>query len=347
MSARADVHVIELSDADRRDIDTLAGEDPRLTGASEEDAGFQQQACVIAHELPRGLRTGIREFQLNEPAAVCVVRGLRVNDQQIGPTPVSWRASGSGRIRREELTFYLIASLLGEPIAWSTKQDGRLMHDIVPVEGHEDEQLGSGSNVPLTWHTEDGFHPLRADYLGLLCLRNPDRVATTVATLRSVQLTSDTADVLHQERFEILPDQSHFQQVSDSVRAQLGDELISYGRARLEQMHDRPRPVSLLFGSRTDPYVRLDQFFARAVPGDEPAQRAFAEICDQMTAGLFEVVLEPGDVCFIDNYRAVHGRASFQPRYDGTDRWLKRLNLARDLRRSRHLRPSPESRLIV
>ncbi|KOV84203.1 hypothetical protein ADL01_08735 [Streptomyces sp. NRRL WC-3618] len=42
---------------------------------------------------------------------------------------------------------------------------------------------------------------------------------------------------------------------------------------------------------------------------------------------LVGVPLEPGMRCFIDNYRAVHGRASFQARYDGTDRWLKRVSI--------------------
>jgi len=45
------------------------------------------------------------------------------------------------------------------------------------------------------------------------------------------------------------------------------------------------------------------------------------------------VVLRPGDVAFLDNYRVVHGREPFTPRYDGHDRWLKRVNLIRDIRR--------------
>lgn len=33
----------------------------------------------------------------------------------------------------------------------------------------------------------------------------------------------------------------------------------------------------------------------------------------------------PGDLTLIDNDVAVHGRIPFRPRYDGTDRWLKRV----------------------
>jgi hypothetical protein len=37
-----------------------------------------------------------------------------------------------------------------------------------------------------------------------------------------------------------------------------------------------------------------------------------------------QVVLADGDLLVIDNDHAVHGRTPFIPRYDGTDRWLKR-----------------------
>ncbi|HYG65572.1 MAG TPA: arginine beta-hydroxylase, Fe(II)/alpha-ketoglutarate-dependent, partial [Thermoanaerobaculia bacterium] len=61
---------------------------------------------------------------------------------------------------------------------------------------------------------------------------------------------------------------------------------------------------------------------------------------------LKDVVLEPGEICFIDNFKAVHGRRAFRARYDGEDRWLKRVNIVRDLRKSRAVRPSAASRTI-
>jgi hypothetical protein len=36
----------------------------------------------------------------------------------------------------------------------------------------------------------------------------------------------------------------------------------------------------------------------------------------------------------------------FTARYDGTDRWLKRINVTHDLRRSRAMRASAGNRLI-
>ena len=85
----------------------------------------------------------------------------------------------------------LLGSLLGDLIAWSTQQDGAVVHDIAPIKTHEHDQLGSGSAEELTWHTEDAFHPCRGDYLGMMCLRNPDRVPTTFAALDVSALDGD------------------------------------------------------------------------------------------------------------------------------------------------------------
>ena len=44
-----------------------------------------------------------------------------------------------------------------------------------------------------------------------------------------------------------------------------------------------------------------------------------------------QVVLAAGDILVIDNHRCVHGRTPFAPRYDGTDRWLKRALVVQSL----------------
>ncbi len=51
----------------------------------------------------------------------------------------------------------------------------------------------------------------------------------------------------------------------------------------------------------------------------------------------------------LELYRQLPGgaRRPFEARYDGTDRWLKRLIITRDLRKSRRRRPTGTSRLLV
>jgi L-asparagine oxygenase len=84
----------------------------------------------------------------------------------------------------------------------------------------------------------------------------------------------------------------------------------------------------------------------RHVTGDDQARRALEAVVAAIDAGLSDLVAEAGDLLIIDNFRAVHGRKPFTARYDGGDRWLKRVNVARDLRRSRPRRGSATCRLI-
>jgi hypothetical protein len=93
--------------------------------------------------------------------------------------------------------------------------------------------------------------------------------------------------------------------------------------------------------------MRLDQHYTSTADGDRDAADALDTLMTSVGAGLKGFALAPGDLCFIDNYKVVHGRSAFQARYDGTDRWLRRLNITRDLRKSRDLRLAPGSRLVV
>ena len=79
---------------------------------------------------------------------------------------------------------------------------------------------------------------------------------------------------------------------------------------------------------------------------DEEAQAALDSLVKSIDENLTDLVIQPGDVLFIDNYRTVHGRRPFAARYDGQDRWLKRINIARDLRKSRSSRQFSWSRVI-
>lgn len=314
----------------------------------ETDA-FQRDCGVLAQELPRRLRQEISGFRLTEPSGVLLVSGLHIDDAALPPTPARWQDRPRTATRWYDMAFCLIACLLGEPIAWATQQDGRTMHDIFPIRGHANEQIGWSSAEELVWHTEDAFHPYRTDYLGLLCLRNPGHVETTYADVLDVKLDGPTRDILARERFYILPDDSHraANQVHEAEDPRCA-ALRERSSRQVERAISSPVPVAVLSGSPDAPYLRIDPSYMRDTRHllDPAALYALDTMCAAIDSAMTGVVLKPGDVCFIDNYRAVHGRRSFQARFDGTDRWLRRLNITRDLRKSRELRLSAESRVI-
>jgi Fe(II)/alpha-ketoglutarate-dependent arginine beta-hydroxylase len=314
---------------------------------SADDPGFLREAALSAAQLPLRLRSLLFDVRLHETAAAVIVSGFPVDDAAIGPTPPDWAAQPDrASTLREEMWLVLCGSLLGDVFGWATQQNGALIHDIAPVKRDEHMQLGSGSADLLWWHTEEAFDSCRCDYLGLLCLRNHDRVPTTFASVGGIELESADRTALCEPRYLIRPDDSHLGAQREAASAAPKNALMAAAHDRIERMNDLPQPVSVLYGDPSSPYLTIDPYYMR-VPDDDPqARHALDALSRQLDRQLQAVALEPGEILFIDNCRAVHGRQPFQAKYDGTDRWLKRINVARDLRRSRSRRASSAARVV-
>lgn len=311
--------------------------------SSTEDAAFLLEATVLAQELPRRLRQGLNTYRLTEPDdALCVVAGYPIVEDKIGLTPEHWNRPRGERspTLEEEILFVLTCSLLGDCMGWKTQQGGRIIHDVMPIRGQEQEQIGTGSEQTIWWHTEDAFHPLHGDYLAMMCLRNPDRVPTTFASLEGLDLPDEDWQILFEPHFSILPDNSH--RPEQAAEPHPGGN----GYGKIEHMLREPEKIPLLSGDRRSPYIRIDPYFMNPPTRDPRARAAFDALVKALDERLGDVVLEPGDICLIDNRKSVHGRRAFKARYDGRDRWFKRTNVTRDLRRSRFARADAASRII-
>jgi L-asparagine oxygenase len=288
-------------DALRRIVDGFTAGEP---------LGLVEQASAEAVRLPERMRQFLARVRSDE-AAVAVISGLPL--RALPPTPLDWSAAAAGAGRREELLLLLCGLPLGEPFGWAAQQDGRLVHDVCPSLAMEQSLTSACSAVPLSLHTEDVFHPCRGDYVSLLCLRNPDAVGTTFVRVGSLLLPEALQKILQQPRFRFLPDDAH----------------LGVARADLDGTGLGP----IIFGPPEHPYLRFDADFTVVENGDDEAAAATAALTEHLRAATESIVLATGDLMFIDNYQVVHGRAPFRARYDGTDRWLKRLNLTRDVRR--------------
>ncbi|HEU5352820.1 MAG TPA: guanitoxin biosynthesis L-enduracididine beta-hydroxylase GntD [Actinocrinis sp.] len=286
---------------------------------------FYDRHWAAADQLPCGLRRFLEGFRRTEPAAACLVRGFPLDEP--GPTPAHWDTeAGSEAALDPELYLALCGLTLGEPFTWASLQLGRIIQNILPIPGDEQRQNGYGSEALLEFHTEDGFHPERCDYLLLLGLRNDDEVSTIVASVRDIELSAQDRTLLSDRRFHILPDDEHVRQLRTRCP---GHPAI----AEMERMRDDPEPVAVLFGDQASPYLRIDRPFMRVVGGDPAAELALDRLMAELERVQQDVVVAPGSLLIVDNYLAVHGRRPFGVRYDGTDRWLKKLTVKRNLRR--------------
>jgi len=293
---------------------------------SVDDEGFLADVGVIAHELPVAVRRCAGLARLHDTAHVVLISGNYIDGERLERTPAHWRQADTRGSREAAFTIMIYAALLGAAIGWAGQQSGRLVTDVLPIPGDEDSLLSSSSSKQLGWHTEDAFSEARGDYVGLFCLRNPTRTPTTVSCLTPATMPADVLRTLLEPRFLISADQSH---------------------AALWQLsRPRPSPVPLISGPLQAPVLRVDRDFTTAIDGDAAAELAIQALIEHLDRNTYPIMLAPGDLCFLDNRGLVHGRASFRPRYDGYDRWLKRVNVVVDLRRTRPSRACSRTRVI-
>ncbi|WP_097870421.1 TauD/TfdA family dioxygenase [Streptomyces sp. rh34] len=287
-------------------------------GTSATSPQLLRRVAEVAAQFGDTLRHACRPVDTAD--GLFVLRGLdAADDDALGATPAGWATAGdSGALH--DITLLLLATVMGDPIAWEGQQNGRFVHNIVPSPGHETEQTGASSTVLLSPHTEDAFHPGRAHLLMLGCMRNHDHIATTAASIRKVRLSDEDIATLSRPALPILPDDAYA-------------EAQGYA-------DQSPPAVPTLFATEDGLTLRFDPAYTPLEDADETYRAAYRRLEAELTRVSVAVSLEPGEVLVVDNDLVVHGRVPFQARYDGTDRWLKRASVRVPGRRTR---PSAEA----
>lgn len=315
---------IKLSKNENKQIDILIQE---LLNRfkSPSNKSFLIDIGIYANCLPKRIIRALNKFKYAEDNfGALLVSNFFIDNKKIGYTPLKTsKYLDENSAPREGFMLMLLSSLLGNAIGWDTQRDGAIINNILPIKGFENEQLSSGSIVDLDWHTEEAFHPFRADYLGLMCLRNHDKIPTILGSINDLNIDNNDKEILFAPRFIFLKDKN------------------------FDHDEKEINPEAALFGHHSSPYVRIDPSFMKTLPNDNQAQHALEKLINEFNKSLKEVILKRGDILLIDNYRVIHGRKSFKPRFDGTDRWLKRVNISIDLRKSRANRKNNISRVIL
>lgn len=254
-------------------------------------------------DLPERMRRTILDFSSDvESNGYCMLRGVSVGE--LPKTPPAHEAHVLDG-HPTNGTLLLVADLLGSLTGYQDEKSGVLFHDVHPVRGEEGRIENSGS-VAFDFHTENVHHPLRPDYLGLLCLRQDHEqiAATRVSSVRDVLplLTDGEVAELRKPQFHSLYPTSFTRNIP-GPRPSAG-----------------PHPV--IFGPAGRPFMR---FNSHNTSGDHPrAQAALRALTSALDRVCHDLVLAPGDLVVLDNHVVVHGRTAFTPRYDGRDRWLRR-----------------------
>lgn len=306
--------IIELTDPERESIREILLSLPPLDLASV-DTSILTEVQICSQKFPRRVSELLFKFRrTSNRFGTLLFRNLPF-DKELPSTPSDGRLSKDKVSFMSEYTLLSMMMFLGEPIAFEDEKEGLLIQNICPVKGNENKQENTGSTF-LELHTEDGFHPYKPDYLALNCLRaDHDQIARTgTASILKVlnKLPSTAVAILRKPLFKIKlsPSFSHEH-----------NEGTAYSRS-----------LPVLSGSIFEPDMCLDYYLMEGESRD--AQWALDILKQELLKVIVSVVLIPGDMIIIDNRRSVHARSAFKPRYDGKDRWLQRLFVVQDFRRT-------------
>jgi hypothetical protein len=227
-------------------------------------------------------------------------------------------------IEKHKGTFYsefylvMLGKLLGEPFSYTQEKNGALIHNVRPSKTNESNISSDSSAIILDLHNENIYHPVQPDYLLLSGLRkDPNGLAKT--------LVVGVDEILHKLSASDIETLSQFQ-YRTSVDYNFGNKNADRGNGPL---------IKVLFGNPLSPMIAYDDEYVAGI--NDRAQSALDRLRKILHDSMAEIELQPGNILLLDNLKTVHGRTAFKARYDGTDRWLQRLLVTRDLRRAEML----------
>lgn len=255
-------------------------------------------------------------------AKVAIVDFSPVSVDNVRPTPLEHLQPGEQNLFAPDVFRGLtvgIANWYG--YGYTTQQNEVLHNNIVQVRQLADV-AGHSASAPheLGLHVEDASYnggdgyDISPDFLTLHYLRNPNLVPTVVSIPEWEALSPETRNLLGQEWF-----------YNRTNPAQGGEQ------------NDQHHPVSIVYGPQDEPWIRLNTAKLDLEAYSPEQQAALAELRDHLESRRLDLALRAGQIAVIDNRRVLHGRPAFkpgqEPKYDGTDRWQRRLVVANDASR--------------
>jgi L-asparagine oxygenase len=213
----------------------------------------------------------------------------------------------------------IFVSVISNMIAYEAEGYGRLFQDVIPVKSMEKNQTSISSSVELEIHTEQAFSKLRPDILSLACLRGNAKAYTYILPVNSIinNVTDTELEMLKTPLWNTGVDLSFKLNGHEFIDGNIrGPMSIIRGDKDPRLENEDPRVVL------DDPLLVFDQDLMTGITYE--SNEIIQKIVDIYYKHRLSHNLTPGEIVFIDNNRAVHGRSPFIPKYDGLDRFLVR-----------------------
>lgn len=299
-----------LEEDEKLQLEKIINQLPHLNMLEIDDA-FLNELEVVKSQMPARILKELVSFKRSSNLYGTIKFSNLPTDAILPVTPEKGELSEGKITNISEYILLLFMLCLGEPLAYEDEKGGLLIQNICPVKGQEKKQENTGSDL-LEFHTEDGFHPYKPDFLALYCVK-PDRdnkAKTITSSIRRVlkHLPNDAVEILREPLYIIKPPSSFGKE----------DGLI--------------QTIPVLSGTLLDPEICMDFYLME--PQNELANWALDCLKKELLKASIGVVLQKGELLIVDNKKAIHARTGFVPKYDGEDRWLQRMFVVRDIHTS-------------
>jgi L-asparagine oxygenase len=205
------------------------------------------------------------------------------------------------------------------PFAYYNENGGRILRDVVAREDARSELSSQGWGSELPWHMDGAYRPLNE--VGLLSatglspaphwlifgvIYDSPRIPMTFVSLDEAlnRLSQSDIEALSQPIFSIYsPDSFHEHRLTTHVPI-----LVPDGGGGYWSRYNQEKCLG-------------------NTPAAQRSLRALSSVLQQEDLQ-YHIELSAGDVVVLDNWRSLHMRRAYSPRWDGTDRWLVRLYAA-------------------
>jgi len=291
---------------------------------SQNSVLFCEQVKHVLHLIPEKIKNIFIDFaKQGSESGSLLIKNLILSDKKLPDTPKnnSFNIGEKTELSRIQA---MLTSLMGELVGYEAECFGNLFQDIVPNKSMAQKQTSLGSNVELEIHTEQAFSKLRPDILSLACLRGDENAYTYILPVQSI--LNNTNEYEH----KLLRLPLWKTEVDLSFKLN-GHEFIE---------GDIRGPMPIINGDEFDPLLIFDQDLMTGITKE--ADELLQKIVKIYYEHRLIYNLKRGDIIFIDNKRAVHGRSSFFPKYDGSDRFLIRCFAKFEYTQTKYARPCNE-----
>jgi len=328
--------VIELSNKEIQLLLNMA--EKIIVSPSEHPEIFCRHCKLLSYQLPEKLTKKLNNFSINgSPTGFLLIKNIPIVNEELPNTPSSNNCKIGETTLLARIQGILLSSI-AEMVSYEAEGYGRLFQDIIPIKTMANNQTSVSSNVELEIHTEQAFSKLRPDILSLSCLRGDKNALTHILPIQTIidNVTNEELQLLKQPLWNCGVDLSFKIKGVDFIEGDIrGPFSIINGTNETNETNETTNRYTLLF----------DQDLMTGV--NEESNNMIKKIVDIYYKHRISHNLKQGEIVFVDNRHAVHGRSPFKPNYDGKDRFLIRCFATFDYDKSNYARQNNSRNILA